>query len=616
MKRTIRLILLLICLTVLAETAAGILRFGWPDSASTAHALDGDWEYETDLGVRGTIRLPWDLAVEPGTRQITLTTTLPEWTREGYALHFKTMEQTVEVLVGGERRYTYGGETDAADYVYRAATSINRIPLSVEDSGKRLTIILRAPALFRTELGLLREVWIGTEADLVLSQFYAGTIIMLISIFTVLITLASLLMNLTYKGASLQANLCVLLLALVAVFFYNMENPALWPVFQHTPSVSSLVDWFYYYLDSLIPIAAWLALYAAGWQFRRWQKVWAITTGAVYVLAAAISFGGLYSFNITRPVFMAAGAVLTLTLVLFGRETTEDGVHRSLAVPVLFLLLGYYLDYVRYILMLLPLTGRLKSFLQLKLPFQMCMGIAMVVFAVWTLRATMGRLAVMETETRTQAAVAELQVQYAVQQYNSVCQRDVSLRQLRHDMQHHFRVAALLLQDGKNEEARRYLSGLSETMEKLRPASYCADHVADITIGWYADQFTAAAIPFHVDVSIPPLPENAHADVCCILSNALQNALEGSASTETPDVTLYAAPQGGALLIRVENRCSRSLDDRKHFPTTKNGEGHGLGISSMRAAVKRHGGYLNSRAEEGIFRTDAVLGEMFDDYPE
>lgn len=616
MKRIIRMIPLVMCLTLLAEAVVGVFRFGWPDCASTAHALDGVWEYETDLGENGTVRLPWDLAVEAGTRQIMLTTMLPEWTQEGYALHFKTMEQTVEVMVGDERRYTYGGETDAADYVYRAATNINRIPLTVADSGKRLTIILRAPALFRIELGLLREVWIGTEADLVLSQFYAGTIIMLVSIFTILITLAALLMILTYKGASMRANLCILLLAVVTVIFYNTENSALWPIFQHAPSLSSLVDWFYYYLDALIPIAAWMTLYAGGWRFQRWQKAWALATGAAYILAAAVSLGGLCNFNITRPVFMASGAVLTLTLALSGKKIAGDGATGFFSTPVLILLLGYYLDYMKYILMLLPLTGRLKSFLQLKLPFQVCTGFALVIFTLLVLRETMGRLTSMETETRTQAAVAELQVQYAVQQYNSVCQRDLSLRQLRHDMQHHFRLAALLLQNGRNEEAGRYLAGLSETMGKLRPVSYCMDHVADITIGWYADQFSAAGVPFHVEVNIPTLPEKAHADVCCILSNALQNALEGSGFVETPDVTLFAAPKGGALLIKVENRCNRTLDDVKRFQTTKNGEGHGLGISSMQAAVKRHSGYSDFRVEEGVFRIDVVLNEIFDNYPE
>lgn len=601
----------MMCLILAAEAAVGIWRFGWPDSHATAHALDGVWNYETDMGECGDIRLPWDLAVKAGTRRITLTTTLPEWTQEGYALHFKTMDQAVEVRIGGVTRYTFGGATDAPDYVYRAATHINRVSLRREDSGQVLTVILRAPALFRVELGLLREIWIGTESDLVLHQFYDGIVMGLQSVFVILITLSALLMVMADRRASLRPVLCAFMLAVVSVIFYNTENSALWPVFQHVPVLASLVDWVFYYLDSFLPLAAWFTLYVTGWSFRRWQGTWAVSTGLAYMITVILSLGGVFNFNITRPVFMTAGFILTLSLLLLsGRDGTEER-QTSFALPVLVLLLGYYLDYIRYVLMFWPMGGRLKSFLQIKLPFQMCTGIALVAFALLVLRATIGQLAAMETEIRTKAAIAELQVQYAVQQYNSICQRDISLRQIRHDMQHHFRAAALLLQKGRKKEAERYLAGLTETMEKLRPVSYCADHVADITVGWYADQFAAAGIPFHADVNIPVLPEKAHADVCCILSNALQNALEGSAAVEAPDVTLYAVPMGGALMIKVENRCSRMLDDLKRFPTTKSEKGHGLGISSMRAAAERHDGYLHCGAAEGVFRIDVVLSGLF-----
>lgn len=617
MKRMLWAIIpLLVCLTLTAALMTGILKYGWLDINSTAHSLDGYWEYETDLGSAGRIRLPWDLTVEPGTRQVTLTTTLPEWMQEGYALHFKTMEQTVEVMIGGESRYTFGGDTDADDYVYRAATNINKVPLTLADSGQEITIILRAPALFRVELGLLREVWIGKEADLVLHEFRNGTVMMLISAFTVLITLSALLMVVIYRGTSLRPNLCILLLAAVTVIFYNTENSALWPIFQHASGLSSLMDWSFYYIDSFIPFAAWLTLYVLGWRFRRWQGAWIMVTGVAYIIVAALSLCGLFNFNISRPLFMASGAILTLTLLLCKRESREENNQTSFVMPVLILLLSYYLDYMRYILMLFPLKGNLKSFLSLKLPFQFCTGIALVVFTILVLRGTMGRLTVMETEIRTQAAVAELQAQYAVQQYNSVCQRDNVLRQLRHDMQHHFRLAALLLQKGQKEEAESYLLSLTERMEKVRPASYCADHVADITIGWYAEQFAAAAIPFEMDVNIPPIRESAHIDVCCVLSNALQNALEGSVGVESPGVMLYAAPKGSALVIQVENHCSQMLDVSGNFATTKSEKGHGLGISSMRSAVERHSGYLNLRVVEGIFRINAVLNDIFDNSPE
>lgn len=576
----------------------GINTYGWPGYTSTARALPGPWAYETDAGDAGLVRLPWTLALPSGTGQVALTAVLPKWEDEGYALHFKTMAQAVEVRVGGETRYTFGGSAGAKDFVYRAATHINEVPLTQADSGRDVAIILRSPPLFRTELGLLRAIWFGTQGDLVRHQFHDGLFTMLVSLSTLLITFSALLILLTYQGASLKQNLRLFLLAVLAVLFFNTENAALWPIFHHSPVLSSLLDWFFYILDPLLPLAAWMVLYTLGLRFRRWQKIWALGTGCAYIAATALSLFGAFPFNLTRPPFMVCSMAFTLALVL-GRRG-EDGALPALTVPVLILLLGYYLDYLKYVLMVLPFSARWSSFLQLELPFQFCTGVALTAFSLLTLRATMEALSRMEADARAQTATAQIQAQYAIHQYESICQRDAATRQLRHDMQHHFRTAVSLLEQGRAAEAERYLAGLADTATSLQAVRYCADQVADLTIGWYASCFSKAGVPFAVKGSIPPLREEAHADICCILSNALQNALEGSAGVE-----LRARPKGNALLLRVRNRTL--LRSATQFPTTKKGRGHGLGLASMRAAAQRHGGSLRAEAQDGVFWVDTVL---------
>ena len=358
----------------------GINTYGWPGYTSTARALPGPWAYETDAGDAGLVRLPWTLALPSGTGQVALTAVLPEWEDEGYALHFKTMEQAVEVRVGGETRYTFGGSAGAKDFVYRAATHINEVPLTQADSGRDVAIILRSPPLFRTELGLLRAIWFGTQGDLVRHQFHDGLFTMLVSLSTLLITFSALLILLTYQGASLKQNLRLFLLAVLAVLFFNTENAALWPIFHHSPVLSSLLDWFFYILDPLLPLAAWMVLYTLGLRFRRWQKIWALGTGCAYIAATALSLFGAFPFNLTRPPFMVCSMAFTLALVL-GRRG-EDGALPALTVPVLILLLGYYLDYLKYVLMVLPFSARWSSFLQLELPFQFCTGVALTAFSL------------------------------------------------------------------------------------------------------------------------------------------------------------------------------------------------------------------------------------------
>ncbi|MDO5146514.1 MAG: GHKL domain-containing protein [Eubacteriales bacterium] len=613
MKRIVWILSVAVGVVLMAVLVAGAARFGIPVSQTTTYALKGPWEYETSYGGQGKIQLPCNLELQPGMGNgtVILHTVLPRWTEEGYALQFESAEQTAEVYIGEEKRYTYGAEdVNAEDFVYVSAKHINQIPLMLSDRGKEVRICLKSPSLFSAELGLLGEVWIGTQGDLLLRQISEGIPYILIGLFVILLTLSAALMLLTYRGAVLAPNFALCLLAVMAVLFYNAENTGLWAAFHYSPVLSSLVDWGFYYLDSAIPIAAWLVIYVDGYPFFRWQRIWACVTGGIYIATVGCSLLGWFNFHLTRPLFMASSCIMTLGF-LFQKRKSGPKLRESLAFPVFVYLTGYYLDYLKYVLVLLPVVSRMIATLQMNLSAQFYSGIALIIFPLLTMWITMNRLTVQVADTMTQAATAELQAKYAIAQYESVCQSVKSVRQLKHDIQHHFRTVATLLQQKKEEEAERYLAGLTDMAGELRPFAYCKDHVADITIGWYAEQFAARSIPFQVDVEIPGLPAEANADICCVLSNALQNALEGSSHVSSPQVWLWARPKGAALRIRVENKCCQEKLDTDHFSTSKKEKGHGLGLSSIKAAAQRCDGFFQVQVSQDVFQLIVVLNHMF-----
>lgn len=601
---------LFVAVAFLAALPVGIERFGFPTGSSTVKVMDGSWTYMTDTGQYGSITLPNVLSLPVGTEEVRLTTTLPEWTDEAYALHFVSMEQMVEVLIDGERRYTYGTSPDAADFVYLSAHHINQAILKQEDSGREVTIIYRSSPLFLAELGLLREVRIGTMSDLVLNEFGRSIPYTAISFFVILTCLLSLIMLITYRDMSLRGNLCVLLLTVVTVAFFNSENNALWSILHHSPILSALVDWSFYYLDPIVHFAAWLSLYVAGWKLRGFARWMPPVFGIFYIVATALSLTGFFNFNLVRPVFMVTGFVFTFFWIRSYMDHRQKE-HMGFGAAVLILLAGYYLDYMKYCLMLLPMNARWSVFLQLKIQFNFFTGIALIIFSVLALRETMEQLARHKADIKVEAVAALLQAEHAKQQYESIVQRDVSLRSIKHDMQFHFRTASAMLSEGKTEEAERYLADLGNTVAAMRVSPWCADYVANITIGWYADQFSKQDIPFSVTADIPEIREDAYADISCILSNALQNALEGCTGQVEPFVRLSAKPKGNELLLRIENRCSNALSSQQVFHTTKAGEGHGMGIASMEAAAKRQNGYFKACAKKGVFRMDVVLCGVF-----
>lgn len=85
-------------------------------------------------------------------------------------------------------------------------------------------------------------------------------------------------------------------------------------------------------------------------------------------------------------------------------------------------------------------------------------------------------------------------------------------------------------------------------------------------------------------------------DLCIVLGNALENAIEACAGTVGPRfVSAEAGVMNDRLLIRIEDSCSGSLDlrDGRYF-STKNRKNRGMGIQSIRKVVDAYGGYLKA----------------------
>ena len=67
-----------------------------------------------------------------------------------------------------------------------------------------------------------------------------------------------------------------------------------------------------------------------------------------------------------------------------------------------------------------------------------------------------------------EAATSQLLAEYSRQQYESIVQRDMSLRTIKHDMQFYFRTLGAMISGGQIEEATRYLADLGNTVAALK----------------------------------------------------------------------------------------------------------------------------------------------------
>lgn len=197
---------------------------------------------------------------------------------------------------------------------------------------------------------------------------------------------------------------------------------------------------------------------------------------------------------------------------------------------------------------------------------------------------------------------------YEVMQHNQE-----QLRHARHDMIHHLKLLEGLAAQDDLEAVKRYLAELLKDVEAARLADLCRSRVGDLVLSWYEREAGDAGVEFVCNADIPQERPDASTDLCAVLSNALQNSVEACKTVEGKRfIRVAARPAGATLLLTVENSCAPGLTVGENLPaTTKGGEGHGVGLSSIKAIARRHSGYFKLSAVGGVFTLSVALGDMF-----
>lgn len=105
-------------------------------------------------------------------------------------------------------------------------------------------------------------------------------------------------------------------------------------------------------------------------------------------------------------------------------------------------------------------------------------------------------------------------------------------------------------------------------------------------------------IDFMVNLSVPAQLPFAGEDLCVILGNALDNAIEACirGNVENPNIKLQMMFDGDNLTIIIENTFDGKLGKAKKGGWTtrkQNAQQHGIGIYSIKNTIKKYNGYYH-----------------------
>lgn len=194
------------------------------------------------------------------------------------------------------------------------------------------------------------------------------------------------------------------------------------------------------------------------------------------------------------------------------------------------------------------------------------------------------------------------------------------IRVLKHDMKHHndYITSKIINIPKINDTQRKYISEIlsyviviTENIDSIRSTLYTENKIIDSLLNYKIGLAIEKNIKIETIVD-KNIPEISDIDLCCVLGNLLDNAIEACENEKVEDkiIILHITVKNSCLLICVKNSIEESIIDKNpNFNTMKqNREIHGMGLKSIRSIAAKYSGYLKiSEQEKKFFITEVLL---------
>ncbi len=193
--------------------------------------------------------------------------------------------------------------------------------------------------------------------------------------------------------------------------------------------------------------------------------------------------------------------------------------------------------------------------------------------------------------------------------YDNLLTTTRQIRQARHDMRHHLHVLQSLAEQGSLENILKYLARVQGDIP-AGDLGLCENVAADSVAGYFAPLYREHQIPFTFKLDLPralPVPDT---DLCSVLSNLFENAMEAGLRTapERRRVKASARLHGEHMvLVSVENNYDGEVNEKNGVFLSSKRPGEGIGLQAVRHIAEKNGGYCRFLYADGIFRANVIL---------
>lgn len=205
-------------------------------------------------------------------------------------------------------------------------------------------------------------------------------------------------------------------------------------------------------------------------------------------------------------------------------------------------------------------------------------------------------------------AILKQQVDSQIYHYNQLEKINTEIRGFKHDYTNHMKCIRSMLSNNEINDLQDYLTDLSSSFPTSSFIYETGNYIADAIL-------TEKQVNSPDDISIKfdgVIPTNIdNTDLCIILSNALDNAIEACYSCDSDKtINVYSGYKHGYFILKIKNPTVNNITDGKISTTKADKINHGFGLANIKRAVHKYNGHVSTSCENNVFTLNIAFTEI------
>lgn len=192
--------------------------------------------------------------------------------------------------------------------------------------------------------------------------------------------------------------------------------------------------------------------------------------------------------------------------------------------------------------------------------------------------------------------------------YKQLEKINAEIRSFKHDYINHIKCISSMLSKKEYDDLFKYLNRLSASFPSPSFLFETGNYIADAILS-EKQVNSPDNISIEFDGVIPSNIDNT--DLCIILSNALDNAVEKSCLCAGDKViNVYGAFTHGYFLLKIKNPTVNTNVNGKMTTTKADKLNHGFGLANIKRTVNKYSGYISINCEENFFTLNITFSNF------